>query len=179
MTRIADLAGVELEWIQPGALKMNYELRRGDETVGSLRFRSSWGTCAAAESPDGCWTFKRAGFWQTRVTIRLCESDHDLAVFKPNTWSGGGSLEFPNGRRIRATTNFWQTRLEWCPESENGEPLVCFHTHGLVHLVARVEILPAAARHPDLALMVHLGWYLIVMMYMDSAAMSGAVAAAA
>jgi len=177
MKTLAERVGRELEWMQPNAFKMNYELREGEECVSTLRFRSSWGTFATAESQEGCWTFKRTGFWQTRVTIRPCGSEDDLASFKHNTWSGGGTLEFPDGRTFRATTNFWQTSLEW--SIENGETLVRFHTHGLVRLAARVEILTAAVQQSSLALMIPLGWYLIIMMYNDSAATSGAVAASA
>jgi hypothetical protein len=177
MTAISELVGTEIEWVQPSALKMNYELRSGEERLAALRFRSSWGTFATAESPEGCWTFKRVGFWQTRVTIRACSTEDELAVFRHNTWSNGGTLEFPDGRTVRATTNFWQTRLEWSTES--GEALLRFHTHGLVKLAARVEILPAGSLRQELAWMVCLGWYLIIMMYNDSAAASSAVSASA
>ncbi len=112
MKNIAELIGRELEWVQPSAWKMQYELRAGEEIVATLRFRSSFGSFATAESADGCWTFKRVGFWQTRVTIRGCGSDMDIAMFKNNTWSGGGTLELPDGRKVLATTNLWQTKFE-------------------------------------------------------------------
>jgi len=97
----------ELKWVQPSAWKMQYELRTGDELIATLRFRSSFGSFATAESEDGCWTFKRVGFWRTRATIRGCESETNIAMFKNNTWSGGGALELPDGRKVLATTNFW------------------------------------------------------------------------
>jgi hypothetical protein len=80
MKRLAELMGRELKWTQPGAFKMNYELLAGDELAATLRFRSSFGSLATAESADGCWTFKRAGFFQTRVTIRVCGEEADIAV---------------------------------------------------------------------------------------------------
>ena len=46
---------------------MEYELRAGDMLAATLRFRSSFGSFATAEDGDGCWTFKRVGFWQTSV----------------------------------------------------------------------------------------------------------------
>ncbi len=113
MNKIAEVIGGELEWVQPSAWKMQYELRAGEEIVATLRFRSSFGSFATAESADGCWTFKRVGFWQTRGTIRGCESENELATFKNNTWSGGGTLEMHDGRQFLATTNFWQTNLEF------------------------------------------------------------------
>lgn len=175
MNKIAEVIGRELEWVQPSAWKMEYELRAGDELLATLRFRSSFGSFATAESADGCWTFKRVGFWQTRVTIRRCGSDTDIATFKNNTWSGGGTLELPDGREILATTNLWQTNFEF--KTEAGETLVRFKTGGLVHLSATVEIQPDAAGVPELPWVVMFGWYLAVMMYMDTASTAGAVAA--
>lgn len=173
MKEIAEVIGQELEWAQPNAWKMQYELHSGTEIVATLRFRSSFGSFATAESLDGCWTFKRIGFWQIRATIRVCESDIDLAMFKNNSWSGGGSLEFPDGRKLLATTNGWQTKLE--VKTEVGETLLRFNIRGLVHLAATVEIHPAAVEMPELPLLVMFGWYLVVMLYMDSAASVAAV----
>jgi hypothetical protein len=171
--KIAEEMGRELEWMQPSAWKMEYELRAGDELIATLRFRSSFGSFATAESADGCWTFKRVGFWQTRVTIRSCGSDMDIAMFKNNTWSGGGTVELPGGRKILATTNLWQTNLDF--KTEAGATLIRFKTAGLVHLSAKVEIQPDAAGVPELPLIAMLGWYLAVMMYMDTAATVAAI----
>lgn len=175
MKKINEVIGRELEWVQPSAWKMEYELRAGDDLIATLRFRSSFGSFATAESADGCWTFKRVGFWQTRVTIRGCGSEMDIAMFKNNTWSGGGTLELPDGRKILATTNLWQTNFEF--QTEAGEALVRFKTGGLVHLSATVEIEPAAAQVPELPWVVMFGLYLAVMMSSDTAATAGAVVA--
>ena len=91
---------------------MEYELRtEGGEPAATLRFRSSFGSFATAEGADICWTFKRIGFFQTQVTIRACGSDDDIAHFKNNTWTSGGTLDLADGRTFQATTNFWQTKF--------------------------------------------------------------------
>lgn len=107
--------------------------------------------------------------------FRSCGSDVDIAMFRNNTWSGGGSLELPDGRKFLATTNFWQTSFEL--KTEADETLVRFKTRGLLHLSATVEIQPDAAAMPELPWLVMFGWYLVVMMHMDSAALTGSVAA--
>lgn len=167
MEKIGELTGQELKWVQPNALKMTYELRSGGEVAATLRFRSSFGSFATGESADGCWTFKRVGFWQTKATIRPCGADTDMAVFKKNTWSGGGSLEFPDGRTLPATTNFWQTAFGF--NTESGETLIEFKSGGLLHLSADVAIRPAAVGMPELPWVLLLGWYLTVMMHVDAA----------
>lgn len=175
MKRAADLIDCEVKWTQPKALKMHYELLAGEELAARLAFRSSFGSFAMGQSADGCWTFKRTGFFQTRLTVRPCEEETDIALFRNNTWSGGGTLDLPDGRRLLATTNLWQTNLEF--KTESGETLLRFKSGGLIHLSARVEIEPQAIELAELPWLTMLGWYLIVMMYMDSAASAGAVAA--
>lgn len=172
MRKLAELINRELKWTQPSALKMHYELHAGEEHAATLHFRSSYGSFAMGASADGCWTFKRAGFFQTRLTIRACNEDTDIAVFRNNTWSGGGTLELPGGRKLLATTNLWQTNLEF--KTESGETLLRFKSGGLIHLSASVELQPEAVGLAELPLLVMLGWYLIVMLHTDSA---GVVAA--
>ena len=158
----------DLKWVQPSAFRMDYELRAGDEVAARLQFRSAFGSFATGESAGGCWTFKRVGFFQTRVSIRQCGEEADIATFTNNTWSGGGTLDLTGGTKLLVTTSFWQTKLQFTTES--GSPLVQFNTGGMIHLSATVEIDPAAERREDLPLIVLLGWYLVVMMHNDSAA---------
>lgn len=175
MMRTAEVATRSLQWTQPSALKMNYELLAGDEVASTLRFRSSFGSLATGESQDGCWTFKRVGFWKPRVTVRVCDGDEDIASFSNQTWSGGGTLTLADGRSFRVSNNFWQTKLEFREETE--ATLIRFESGGVIHLSARVEIDPRAVTLPELPWLLMLGWYLIVMSHRDSGAAAAAAAA--
>ncbi len=176
MIPLKELVGKELIWTQPKALKMEYELRSGAELVGRLRFRSSLGSFATAECAEGCWTFKRVGFWQTHATVRECGSETDLAVFRNDTWSSGGALELPGGRKYPATSNFWATEYEF--QTEDGVALIRYKIHGVLHLSSQVEILPPASGLDEMPWMVLFGWYLVIMMYQDSAAAAAATSGA-
>ena len=169
MKSIRNLIGAELKWYQPHILSRQYELQVSGELAATLCFRSSFGSLATAESADGCWSFKRTGFWQTRVTIRRCDVDEDIAVFRNNTWTGGGTLELPDGRTFRANTNFWMTEFEFTTDA--GESLVKYRRiGGILHCSSMVHIEPAAASLDELPWLVALGWYLTLMMHADSAA---------
>ena len=173
MMKMTELIGQELQWIQPHALKMEYELRAGDMIAATLRFRSSFGTFATAVSADGSWTFKRVGFWHTKVTVRASGAETDLASFKNNTWSAGGTLELPDGRNYPANTNFWSTQYEF--KTETGEALISYRNiGGILHMSAAVEIYTPAKDIAEMPWLVSLGWYLAVMMHMDSAAVAAA-----
>ena len=166
MQKIAELAGRELKWSQPSALKQEFELRAGSERVASLVFRSAWGTFATAKSGDGSWTFKRVGFWQNRASIRAPDTEIDLALFKDSTWDSGGTLEFPDGRKFKATTNFWDTELAF--KTMSNEPIMQFKYGGVFRKSATVEISPLGRRIPELPLFVLFGWYLVIMLDSDS-----------
>lgn len=163
-----------LHWSQPRALQEHYELRAGSTLAGTLQFRNSFGTFAAGETAEGRWTFKRVGFFRQVVSLRAAGSDADLAVFQNQTWSGGGSIELPGGRRFLATTNMWQTRFEW--SRDDGELYFRFQTGGLIRQTADVDVTPAGAAAPELSPLLLLAWYLAVMMARDSSDVAATIA---
>lgn len=173
MQKITQLSKHDLSWSQPSAGKMEYELRSDGELVATLKFRSDFGTLATAESGDGCWTFKRSGFWQSKASIRACRSDMDLAVFKNNTWNSGGTLEFSDGCKFKATTNLWMTNFEF--KTETDQPLVRFEYGGVFRRRAKVDISPLARSTPQVPLFVLFGWYLVIMLDSDAAGASAAI----
>lgn len=162
----------DLEWSQPNALKREYELRAGDEIAATLRFRSAFGSLAVAACADGSWSFKRVGFLHPRVTVREEGSETDLAVFKNKTWSRGGTLEFPDGRHVKAATNFWQTRFTL--ETEHEHVLIEYKTRGVVRLAGGMTVSREGAAMKELPFLVTLGWYLVVMLHEESARVAAA-----
>ncbi len=163
MEKISDLVGRELIWSQPRALEMQYELGDRELVVATLRFRGISGSFATAESADGTWTFKRVGFLQTRVTIRESGCEADLAVFHNNTWDHGGTLEMSDGRKYLASINFWATQYSFKTEADD-EIIRYRKIDGVLHMSAKVDILPNARGIAETPWIVLLGWYLVVMM---------------
>jgi hypothetical protein len=174
MQTIREVAGQELVWVQPARMKQNFELRAGDEVVATLRWERS--SLATGETSEQTWTFKREGFWHPRITLRVPGSNDNMALFNPG-WTGGGTLEFPQGRTLHfGAANFW--RSEWVWAETKDTPLVRFKSRqGLLKTEGQVEIDPSAAESPDLALLVVLGWYLLILFARDASAQAGATAA--
>ena len=86
-------------------------------------------------------------------------------------------MELPDGRRYPANTNFWATEYEFTTEA--GESLVKYRRlGGILHLSCMIDIQPAAASVEELPWLVMFGWYLTLMMYMDSTAIIAASTAA-
>ena len=160
-----------LVWSQPKSLSREYQLANGDALVGRLRFEKLCGSLATAAVASQNWTFKREGFLHPRVTVRAPNSDVNLAVFHPS-WSGGGFVEFPDGRQIRwRHTSFW--RSEWSFVEGVDRQLLLFKQHeGFLKVSARLEFDPACAAAPELPMLAALGWYLLLLAAQDSAAVA-------
>jgi hypothetical protein len=174
MKAIREVAEGVLRWTQPTALKREFELRAGDEVVGTLRWQKAFGSLALAEAAGGVWTFKRCGFLRPNVTVRLPGSETEAAVFKPG-WGGEGTLRLADGRCYQwQHTSFW--RFEWAFANEAGEPLVHFKPeYAFLKHAAGVKLEPGAASIPDLPLLTLLGWYLMVLMSEDAGAAAAVV----
>lgn len=175
MRPLSEVSGQELLWVQPAARKKAHELRAAEEVVATLIFQR--GSLADAVAADQHWTFKREGFWHPRVTVRTAGSDADLAIFRPR-WMGGGTLELGEGKTADLSpANLWQSQWVW---KEGETPLLTFRSrHGLIKAGAQVEIAPASAQRKDLALLVLLGYYLILLYAEDAVAASTAATVAA
>jgi hypothetical protein len=176
MRTISEVAGQELKWMQPSARKQAYELRAGDEVIGTLVWRRS--SLAFGETGDRQWSFKREGFWRPRVTVRVPDSELNSAIFHPS-WMGGGALELSSGRVLRlGAANLWHSQWDW--QETEGKALVRFKSRrGFLKSAADVEITPDAAGFPELSLLVVLGWYLLVLLGRDSDAAGGTAAVVA
>jgi len=174
MKKITSLAGRELKWIQPGAWRPHFELRVGGEIAATLHFESSFSGFAVAESEDGCWTFKRSGFFRKRVAIVDRNSGKEIASYREGNWGRGGTLSMPGGKSLHGTSDFWMRNFRF--NGESPEPLLEFKNSGVFHHSAIVHMSPSAADMPELPWMVMLAWYLIMVMKRDSEAVAAAAA---
>jgi len=98
-----------LRWARSG--KLESQLISEGQLVGTLRWAGGRSSLATAESADGAWTFKRAGFLRPRMTIREPGSDSDLAVM-PMSWAVEGCLRFSDGRWFLVRcSSFWRSDI--------------------------------------------------------------------
>ena len=167
MTPLTNAGSRALHWTQTRLFDSTYDLGEKEDVFARLTFRSVFGSFARLEASGGAWTFKRTGFWRTRATVRREGSETDLATFEHNTWNGGGTLALADGRKLRVTTNFWQSQIEF--QREDGTALFRYQTEGFMRLGAALEVLPEGAALPELPWLLGFGWYLVVMTHHDQA----------
>ena len=160
-----------LEWRQPAAFSRTYELKSGDSVLAGLAFQKVFGTLARAWTAGAAWTFKRAGFLTPVVTVRAEGSETDIATYHPN-WTGNkGLLQLPGGERMEfRTTSFWAG--EWALHDAQGAEVLRFHNKGLLHHGANVEVSEVGKARADIALLLALCWYILVLHMQDSPAVA-------
>lgn len=92
------VAGGTAQWSRiPKAKLRTYQLKQGDDVVGSLQWQKGWGSLVLGETRAGSWSFKRVGFFTTKVSVRVPGSEQEIAAFYPSLMSGG-RVEFSDGR---------------------------------------------------------------------------------
>ena len=173
MPRMSDLIGLGLQWTQPSARKQEFELLVGDISVCRLDFAGSFKSIASATNIEGTWVFDRPGFWQRRTVVRSESGTDELAVFQNHTWKNGGTLTLADGRVFQVTTNFWASQFHILDDA-GGEVIYYSRIGGFFHESCDVEIYPYARDLAELSWLVPFGWYLILMMKRDSAAVAAA-----
>ncbi|MBK6796203.1 MAG: hypothetical protein IPG76_05245 [Acidobacteria bacterium] len=156
------------------SLEQFYELRSGDSLIGTLTFRSSFGTLAVAETADEKWTFKRVGFLNPRVTIRVDGNLQDMAIFQPKLW-GGGVVHFTDRRTYTwKPANFWQT--QWAFIDRQEKEVIIFRKgvkeeklSDIFKTQVTVEINPSVLLGPAPTVLVPFGLYLMILQQQDAA----------
>ena len=178
MRTIQEAAPSTLSWQQPQAFKCAYELRAGDELLGTLRKTRKVSAAMEAEMGGARYTFEPAGFFRGRVAVREVGTEREPAVFQSG-FCGGGQLLLPDGRSYRwKMTSFWGSR--WAFLDNSDRPLVSIRPRNRVFRTgSEVEIAPGALRMPELPVLVLLGWYLLLRINQDSAAAAAVAIAAA
>jgi hypothetical protein len=166
MTRIENLTGQALTWIQDRNRKRAYELRSDSAIFACLRFERVLGSLATAETAKRKWTFDRKGSLSQRITVRADESPIEVALFSPRL-AGGGDVTISGGQRYRwKSMSFW--RSEWAFLTDSGAPILTLKLKA--QLFTRRAELFITAESPDTEMLALLGWYLMLRMSEDAAA---------
>jgi hypothetical protein len=156
-----------------GFFERLYEVHAGGDLCATLSFDSVFGGGATGLFGGDSWTFKRTGFFATRVTVRGATSEFDDAVFENRRWSHGGALTFPDGRKYSASAGKWAKGLQFL--TETGEAVISFHSRGSFNTAVDIEVMRPS---PDLPLLLLLGCYLVAVMLEESASSAAATVAA-
>jgi len=94
----------------PKSRPRTYTLTQGTAVVGKLSWQKDWGSLVLGETRTGSWSFKRVGFFNTRVSIRTAGTEQEVAAFHPHLFGGGwAELSGNHMWRLQAKGLFKQT----------------------------------------------------------------------
>ena len=176
MKPISDFPGLTLRWLQVN--RRAYDLRAGDETIATLRWRRAAGSLATGESAEGRWTLKRVGFFRTHITVRVEGREADLATMHRSA-RGESRLDFADSRSF-----IWKPTRERRREmgfyTSGGELLLRLMPESrLFRYEASLELGQGRIDPATLALLAIVGWYRSVLQHGDEIAAAAAAAGAA
>ena len=170
------MAGSELPlaarlcWQQPKVHHRAYELLADGLVAGTLNFESVAGTRARAVFGDRAWTFRKTGFFHSRVLVREDSAFKEVAVFDGGM-SYKGDLRFETGQHyLWRPCNVWQTR--WAFFTPEGEEKLALEYKGLVRQSANIRISQALDAVEEAPLLTALGWYLVLLLQNEYAAVA-------
>jgi hypothetical protein len=172
MKRLNEVDLGNLVWTQPRFGLWEFELRAGDELVGTMIWPKWLSDLVEAACGDGRWTIDRTDFFGQRVVMRRGESESVVATLEFD-WLREGALACSSGRvfnwhRTRAFCNYWgfvDEQSEMVVEIR--EAMRWFKHEADVVLHAGAEALP------ELPLLVLMGWYLCFITLRDSVVVTG------
>jgi hypothetical protein len=167
MKEISDIISNEIAWVQPDWRKYEFEIRAGEDLIGSLAWEKIFGSLAIARSAAGVWTFQRGGFQQQWIAIRAEGQDWDIARFRLN-WNGSsGLLTLHDGRQLR-----WGiSNLEWRWEWDETTPVISIKADPQQEKIeGSIQIHPQAKWAIAPSLLALLGCYIIVLRWDEMSA---------
>ena len=169
---LRDLIGSSLTCSQPGSSRA-YELGHEGKVFGRLNFQSIFGSLAAAESAEGAFSFKRQGFLQPSISIRRHGSDLDHGRLLMDGWQQGGVLHLADGSRYQFVKMGF-LHPEWTFSDSRGKVLARMRFRIGLKYHGEVIIEPMGKDDSNLALLLLLGMYAVVLMNDEAVAVAAA-----
>lgn len=126
MKSIRSLAGTTMQCIQPSMWKLEFEIRAGEEVVGTIRFPSVLNRKAEAESADGRWIIEDKGIFRQKLFVSRADDQQPIAdhVFTP---FGQNVIRLSATRILRFKRDFW--KREYSLTTDMNMPLLKLKEH--------------------------------------------------
>jgi hypothetical protein len=175
MKSVTDVDPGSIRWVRSHDDRHEYDLESGDDVLATLRWDGAVGSKATAESALGRWTLKRSGFLNPLIVVRDTGSGKDIAHLRAHP--SHSSLILSDGQRLE-----WNRAglmvPGWHFVDAKGREIVSFEP-GRVNLKLEgglVTISPEGGKLPELTLMLIVGWYFIVLAWIEDQAVAASSA---
>jgi hypothetical protein len=171
MQKIDEAAATELIWYQPHRFKREFELRRGQETLGKLQFQPSpavsWGLTnrqqASFETSDGRWSFSviRHGFLGLKANVQV--EGTNSGILETGFFLLRGNLKIAQMPALRWAGGMSRNSSDFFQDVQGSPILRLDHGDFFENINARVSILSPGEPLP-FALLSSVGLYMRMLM---------------
>jgi hypothetical protein len=100
MKRLSDMAGETLIIHQPSVWKSNYELKNGEEVLGTIRSKGFFGLTFIFKMGNDEWEIYRNGFWKSEIAIRQAGYELPYATYKREAFKFRGTVNLYKGEQM-------------------------------------------------------------------------------
>jgi len=112
MKTLSDYFGRTLLLVQPSIMKRLFELRDGNEIIGTLTYPKFFSVAGQANILDTKWEFYEPNWWKQLIQIRETGKELPIASYKPPAFKRKGKLDLPHGDSVFLVPSFFRSTLE-------------------------------------------------------------------
>lgn len=112
MKSINDLFGEQLFFTKPKLLKNYYELKHGEDTIGSMEVKGIFNNKAYVKIFDKEYIFIQASFWRSLLEIKEKGKEVSFASFNSKLFKDYGFINLPMGESLKVTFSFFNSNFD-------------------------------------------------------------------
>jgi hypothetical protein len=151
---------------QSDTVKSLYEIRFGDELLGSINMPRLWSDRAEAESADGRWMFERQGLLKPKILARALDGNI-LATYQPHSFKRISSIMIGEEEAFSVKKGIFRETL--AVSSRFDTQIIHFQNHGNVRFHSEINFSYEAKRIKQLPLVFFLSCYILLLDRRDAA----------
>jgi hypothetical protein len=160
MINLSDLVGETLVIHQPSIWKSYYELKHGQEVLGTIRLKGFFRFNLIFNIGNDEWEIYRPGFWKSELAIKQAGYELPYATFKREGFKLGGIVKMYKGEQMKLEYKLFKGGYNI--QTMSGEYLVTFKEKvsfkekTQLHIERKSELLD---KYPWI---IALAWYIMV-----------------
>ena len=112
MKTFSDYFGKTLHLIQPSIWKRVFQLKDGNQVIGTLIYPKFFSVRAEADIFATKWEFYEPKWWKNLIEVREPGKSQPFASYKPAILKNKEKLELPRGECVNLNSNLLSTTLE-------------------------------------------------------------------
>ena len=158
MKNLSSFCGKQLEFTQPSVWKTYYELKNGDEIVGTVKKLKKFGFKLEINIFDNKWIFYRSSFWKSEIAIRQSGYTLPYAKYKGGKFTQHGMIKLPKGGRVRIV--FKAFKKDYEIQDSSGQVLVRLTDKVKFRTTVEISIMKRSELIDKYPWVIILAWYI-------------------